>query len=169
MIVKQFSAVESLLFRDLDLARLNVVGDGLGAAAVNLATSAESSSENLLNGTLQVLGHRLEPHGAGNVDDLLERNALGVLDVLLLLAVTRRLLEGLDDEGRSGGNNGDSGLTVLDGQLDCDTESLPVTGGLGDIFTDLYSACQYLSPNKAPWNRTLWRQTERTDLGGKCG
>jgi hypothetical protein len=28
-------------------------------------------------------------------------------------------------------------LTVLDGQLDSDTETLPVTSGLGDIFTDL--------------------------------
>jgi hypothetical protein len=133
--------LQSLLLRDLNLAGLDVVGDVLGAAAVNLAASGESSSEDLLDGTLEVLGHGLEPHGAGNVDDLIERNALGVLDVLLLLAVTRGLLEGLDDEGGSGGNDGDGGLTVLDGQLDSDTETLPVTSGLGDIFTDLYSAC----------------------------
>ena len=38
-------------------------------------------------------------------------------------------------------------MTVLDGQTDGDTQTLPVTGGLGDIFTDL-----------------LGRQTERTDL-----
>jgi hypothetical protein len=75
-----------------------------------------------------------------------------VLDVLLLLAVTRRLLEGLDDKGRGGGNNGDSGLTVLDGQADGDTETLPVTSVLGDIFTNL-----------------LGRQTEGTDLGGQGG
>jgi hypothetical protein len=136
--------LQSLLLRDLNLARLDVVGDVLGAAAVNLATSAESSSEDLLNGTLQVLGHGLESHGAGNVDDLIEGNALGVLDVLLLLAVAGRLLEGLDDERRSGGNNGNGSLTVLDGQLDRDAETLPVTSGLGDIFTDLCSACQYL-------------------------
>ena len=60
-----------------------------------------------------------------------------MLDVLLLLAVSGRLLKGLDDEGGSGGNDGDGGLTVLDGQLDSDTETLPVTSGLGDIFTDL--------------------------------
>jgi hypothetical protein len=46
-----------------------------------------------------------------------------VLDVLLLLAVTGRLLESTDDEGRSGGNNRDRGLTVLDGELDGDTET----------------------------------------------
>ena len=38
-------------------------------------------------------------HLAGDLNDLVERNGLGVLDVLLLLAVARRLLEGLDDEG----------------------------------------------------------------------
>ena len=59
-----------------------------------------------------------------------------MLDVLLLLAVSRGLLEGLDNEGRSGGDDRDLSLTVLDGELDGDTETLPVAGGLGDIFTD---------------------------------
>jgi hypothetical protein len=46
-----------------------------------------------------------------------------VLDVLLLLAVSWRLLEGLDNEGRSGGDDGDGGLTVLDGETNGDTET----------------------------------------------
>lgn len=125
-----------LLLRNLNLARLNVVGDVFGAAAIDLAASGESSSEDLFDGTLEVLCHRLEPHGAGNADYLIKGNALGVLDVFLLLAVARRLLESLDDERRGGRNNGDGGLTVLDGQLDRDAKSLPVAGGLGDIFTD---------------------------------
>ena len=75
-----------------------------------------------------------------------------MLDVLLLLAVTRWLLEGLDDEGRGGWNNGDGGLTVLDGKTDGNAESLPVTSSLGDIFSDL-----------------LWGETERTNLWSKCG
>jgi hypothetical protein len=110
-------------------------------------------------------------HGAGDLDDLVEGDRLGVLDVLLLLAVTGRLLKGLDDEGRGGGNDGDGSLTVLDAELDGDTESFlygeldieispylefgvtyPVSSGLGDIFTDL-----------------LGRQTKGTDLGGKSG
>ena len=91
-------------------------------------------------------------HGAADLDDLVKRDGLGVLDVLLLFAVTRGLLEGLDDKGGGGGNNGNSGLTVLDGQADSDAETLPVAGGLGDIFTDL-----------------LGRKTERTDLGRKGG
>jgi hypothetical protein len=128
-----------LVIGDLDLAGLDVVGDSLGAAAVDLAAGGEGSSEDLKNGTLQVLGHGLEAHGLGDGDDLIKRDGLGVLDVLLLLAVPGRLLEGLDDEGRSGGNDGDGGLTVLDGQLDGDAQTLPVTGSLGDIFTDLCS------------------------------
>jgi len=90
-----------------------------------------------------------------------------VLDVLLLLAVSRRLFEGLDDEGRGGWNNGDSGLTVLDSEPDRDTETFlltskqhikqnnlrhtyPITSGLRDIFSDL-----------------LRGKTKRTDLGRK--
>ena len=141
-----------LLLGDLDLAVVDVVRDGLGAAAIDLAAGGESSSEDLENGTLEGLGHRLEAHGAGNGDDLVKRNGLGVLDVLLLLAVPGGLLKGLDDEGRGGGNDRDGGLTVLDGQADGDAETLPVASGLGDIFTDL-----------------LGRKTERTDLGRKGG
>ena len=46
-----------------------------------------------------------------------------MLDVLLLLAVAGWLLERLDDEGGGRGDDGDGGLTVLDGELDGDTES----------------------------------------------
>ena len=91
-------------------------------------------------------------HGAANLNDLVKRDGLGVLDVLLLFAVTRGLLEGLDDKGGGGGNDRDGSLTVLDGQADGDAETLPVASGLGDIFTDL-----------------LGRKTERTDLGRKGG
>ena len=63
-------------------------------------------------------------HDTANLNDLVKRDGLGVLDVLLLLAVTRGLLEGLDDEGGGGGNDRDGGLTVLDGQADGDAETL---------------------------------------------
>ena len=113
-----------------------------------------------------------------------------MLDVLLFLPVTRglcyklrqstirdgvkgqrRTFESLDDERAGGGDDGDGGLTVLDGQFDSDTETLPVTSGLGDIFTDLCSVCQQPAPRNCSHagKRTLWRQTERTDLGRKGG
>lgn len=136
----------------LNLAGLDVVGDALGGAAVDLATGGEGSADNLKDSTLEGLGHGLVAHGAANLNDLVKRDGLGVLDVLLLFAVTRGLLEGLDDKGGGGGNDRDGGLTVLDGQADGDAETLPVASGLGDIFTDL-----------------LGRKTERTDLGRKGG
>jgi hypothetical protein len=107
----------------LNLAVVDSLDNGLRGLAVNLAADRVSSSQNLLDTTSQVLGEGLVAHGAGNLDDLVNGDGLVVLDVLLLLAVTGRLLQGLDTQGRGGGNNGDSSLTVLDGQLDGDTET----------------------------------------------
>ena len=107
----------------VNLASLDVVRDILGAAAINLATDGESSTQDLANNTAELLGERAVAHDTGNVDDLVERDGLVVLDVLLLLAVTRRLLEGLDDQGGSRGHNRDLSLTVLDGELDGHTET----------------------------------------------
>lgn len=89
----------------LDLSALNVITDVLGTSAVNLAANAERRAENLLDCALQFLRQRLESHCSGNFDDLVERDGLAVLDVLLLLAVAGRLLESFDDEGRGGGND----------------------------------------------------------------
>jgi hypothetical protein len=140
-----------LLLRNVNLARLDIIADVLGAASINLASDGKRGAQDLKNATTELLGKTAGAHGASNLNDLIERDGLGVLDVLLLLAVTGRLLESTDDEGRSGGNNRDRGLTVLDGELDGDTETFPVTGSLGNIFTNF-----------------LGRQTQRTDLGGKC-
>ena len=103
---------------------MNILLDALGAAAVNLAASGEGGAENLEHSALEILGHGLVAHLAGDLDDLVQGNGLGVLNVLLLLAVTWGLLECLDDEGGGGGNDGDGGLTVLDGQTDGDAETL---------------------------------------------
>ena len=108
----------------VNLASLNGIADGLGALSVNLAADAVRGAENLLHCSLQFLGEGLESHCPGNLDDLVEGDRLAVLDVFLLLAVSGGLLQSLDDESRSSGNDGDSGLTVLDGKLHGDTESL---------------------------------------------
>ncbi len=77
-----------------------------------------------------------------------------MLDVLLLLTVAwglcidissliltpielLRTLESLDDKRGGGGDNVNLGLTVLDRKLDGHTQTLPCTGSLCDIFTDL--------------------------------
>lgn len=60
-----------------------------------------------------------------------------VLTVLDLLAVTLGLLEGLDHHGGGRGADLDASLAILDDELAGDAKSLPVEGGLGDVFTDL--------------------------------
>lgn len=102
-----------------------------------------------------------------------------MLDVLLLLSVPRRLLQSLDDQTRSAGDDADLGLTVLDGQLDGDSETLPVTGGLGDVFTDLLGRLRKGTERDEGvsglfgWSFRVERlgthKTQRTDLGGQSG
>lgn len=80
-----------------------------------------------------------------------------MLDIFFLLPITRGLLEGLDDQRGSGWDDGDSGLSVLDGELHSDPETFlqkrsdsdfgvpglhkiqtyPITSCLRDIFSDL--------------------------------
>lgn len=121
----------------INVAAINGFDDRLGRLAINLASNTISSSQNLLDGTAQLLGVRLEAHGAGNLDDLVKGNRLVVLDVLLLLAVAGGLLQGLDNEGRCGGNDRDLGLTILDGELDSHAQAF--------LFTSLTrSRCEQL-------------------------
>lgn len=47
-----------------------------------------------------------------------------MLDVLLLLAISWWLLKSSDDQRGGGWDDRDGGLTVLDGELDGDAESL---------------------------------------------
>jgi hypothetical protein len=107
----------------LNLALVDVLRDSLWTPAIDLAANREGSAKNLLHGALELAGHGLEPHSAGNLDDVVKRDGLGVLDVLLLLAVSRWLFERLDDERAGRWDDGDGGLTVLDGQADGDTEA----------------------------------------------
>ena len=50
-----------------------------------------------------------------------------MLDVLLLLAITWRLFQCLDDERRGRGDDRDRSLTVLDGELDSYSETFLFT------------------------------------------
>jgi len=100
----------------INLAFIDRVRDGLRALAINLAADAEGGSQHFLDRTLQRLGEGLITHCPCNLDDLVQGNRLAVLDIFLLLAIPRRLLQGADDEGRCGGDDRDSCLPVLNGQ-----------------------------------------------------
>ena len=75
-----------------------------------------------------------------------------MLHVLLLLSVSGTLLESLNEERGSGGQDGDKALSVLDHHFNLDFDSSPVSSSLLDIFTDF-----------------LGGHTEGTALGGEGG
>lgn len=83
----------------LDFSTLNIITDILGTSSINLAANTERSSENLLNRAFQLFCKGLESHCARDLDDLIKRNRLAVLDVLLLLSIAGRLLQGFNDKG----------------------------------------------------------------------
>lgn len=117
----------------VNLARRDRVLDRLGALAVDLAADRVGGAEDLLDNSLERLGEGLEAHRPGDLDDLVQGHGLVVLDVLLLLAVARGLLQGADDEGGGGGDDGHGGLTVLDGELHGDAKTLLLVGEIGFV------------------------------------
>ena len=94
------------------------------------------------------------PHLPGSVDDLIKSDVSTVLNVFLLLSVPGWFLEHFDDQGSSRRCHLNLGLSVLNGQLHYNPQTLPITSCLGDGITDLF-----------------WKQTQGADLGGqgRCG
>jgi hypothetical protein len=77
-----FEERESYLFLwDGVLARVNLQDDVVRVDTVDLAAGGLGSAQNLLDGSLQLVGHRAWSHLTGNGDDLVERNAAFVLDL----------------------------------------------------------------------------------------
>lgn len=98
--------------------------------------------------TYQGDSHGSRSELSGDLDDLLQRDVAVVLDVLLLLSVTQRLLERLDDVGRGGRDDHDGSLTVLADQLDGDVQTLPGLGSLDNIIGDLLGGLEKTKQNK---------------------
>ena len=67
-------------------------------------------AEDLLADTTELPSHGPGSHDAGGLVDVVHGDVPVVLDILNLLPVPGGLLQGLDDEGRGGGNNRDGGL-----------------------------------------------------------
>ena len=76
----------------LNRTAVDIFRNGPRISPIHLAAYTERRAEDLLDGTSEVLGEGLEPHCSGNVDDVFKGDALGVLNVLLLLSVARGLL-----------------------------------------------------------------------------
>merc|ERR1719489_361276 len=133
--------------RNFHLSVVDLVDNVVRRLAVDGASDGLGGAEDLLDGAFQLPCHGAFPHDAGDVDDLFEGNVAAVLDVLDLLAVAGRLLEGADEESRSAGNDAHRRLTILNGQLDGDAETFPVLRRFCDIITNF-----------------LGRQTERSNF-----
>lgn len=104
---------------------------------VDGASDGEARAEDFLDGSDKLLGHGLVSHSSGDVDDGIKGDVSTVLDVLDLLSVSWGFLELLQDQGRGSWNDSWGGHTIDDTQSNSDLDTLPVHGGLLDIFTDL--------------------------------
>merc|ERR1719411_973310 len=136
----------------LVVTAVDVVDDVVGGTAIDGASDGLSGAQDLLHDARQLLGLGPGLHDPGGVDDVVHGDVAVVLDVLDLLPVPWRLLEGLDDEGRGTGHHTALCLPVLDAELNSDLQTLPVSSGLGDVISHL-----------------LGGEAERTNLGGKRG
>ena len=87
---------------------------------------------------------------SGNVDNLIKGDIYTVLNVFLLLSVSQGFLEGFDNQGRGRRCHFNLGLSVLNGQFQCNLQTLPIIICLGNLF---------------------WRQAPWADLRGqgRCG
>ena len=126
-----------LVLGDLVVTAVDEALDGAGGHAVDGAADRLAGAEDLLAGAGEGGSHGAGTHDAGDADEVVLGDVAVVLDVLLLLSVTQRLLERLDDVGRGSRDDLDGSLTVLADQLDSDVQALPGLSGLDDIIGDL--------------------------------
>ena len=106
--------------------------------AINGASEGAGGSQDLLASSIHVLGHRfvMLSHGLGDSEDIIELDVSLVGDVLGLFSVSGSFLEGFDQHTSGVGQNFDRALSVKDCDLNMDFDSLPLGGGLLDVFSD---------------------------------
>ena len=92
---------------------IDLINDIMRSLAVNSAADRLSSPQDLLDDPAELPGHGPGPHHTGGLVDVVHGDVAAVLDVLHLLPVPGRLLQGLDDQGGSGGHHGDGGLEQI--------------------------------------------------------
>merc|ERR1712216_1120908 len=107
-----------LLVRADVLAVLDGLSAVLGVLTIDGVADATASSQNLEDGALELLGVGAATHGASNSVHIVPGNVAIVGDVLHLLAVPRRLLQGFDHQCGGRRHNLDGHLTVLHVKLE---------------------------------------------------
>merc|ERR1719487_2447533 len=117
-------AARSLL-RNSELALVHRRQEVHRLLPVDLAADRKGCPEDLPHGPLELLCLALEAHLARDVEERVLRDVAAVGDVLHLLAVTRRLLQLLDDQTRRRRHEVNLRLAVLDRELHENPDALP--------------------------------------------
>merc|ERR1719150_3146319 len=90
-----------LLGGAVDGAIVNAINDVMGVHPVHSAANRLGSAKHLLHGAGELLGHGPGSHNPGGCNNVIHSDVAAVLDVLHLLTVPWRLLQGLDNKGSS--------------------------------------------------------------------
>ncbi len=118
----------------LDLPLLDVIADFFRRSSIDLTSHTESCPQNLFHRSAELLRQRLKPHGSGNLDDFFEGDWLGVLDIFLLLPISRRLFESLDYKGGRRRDDRDCSLPILNSKLDSHTKAFLLNSVLESVL-----------------------------------
>merc|ERR1719150_2930203 len=79
----------------------DAINDIMGVHPVHSAANRLSSAKHFLHGAGELLSHGPGSHNPGGRNNVIHGDVAAVLDVLDLLAVPWRLLQGLDNKGSS--------------------------------------------------------------------
>merc|ERR1719411_752705 len=93
--------VFDLLGGAVDGTIVDAINDVVGVHAVHSAANGLGSAKHLFHGTGELLSHGPGSHNPGSRNNVIHGDVSAVLDVLDLLAVPWRLLQGLDNKRSS--------------------------------------------------------------------
>jgi len=142
--------LKNLLFWNFQFSFSDFVDQIVWVFSINGASNGVSGSKEFSADTGQIFGHGSFSHGSGGRQDIVPGDVTVVFDVLDLLSVPWWFFQSFDDQRRSGWNDGNLSLSVLDGQFDGDFQAFPFFGVFADIVTDLF-----------------WGETEWSDFWGQ--
>eukprot|EP00033_Pygsuia_biforma_P000039 GCRY01000050.1.p1 GENE.GCRY01000050.1~~GCRY01000050.1.p1 ORF type:complete len:133 (-),score=12.26 GCRY01000050.1:208-606(-) len=123
----QLESWNCLFLINFDVTRTDLVLNISGSLTIDSAANRVASTENFHNGAAKGGSHGAFSltHLAGNTGHLVDGKVTVVLDVLLSLTVTDGLVEFLKNKSGGRGNDRDSSLTILDGELASHAKTLP--------------------------------------------
>ena len=140
-----------------DFTSSELSNDFLWWLFIDGASYWEAGSQDLLDGTGEVLGHGFFFNDFGDFLDLLESEISFVGDVFDFFSVSFIVAEFLDDEGWWGGVNDDFSGSVLTLKLNHNSNTFPFSSFFNDILSDLlgilYKWSYLRDPRDRAWGR----------------